>query len=214
EAGIPWEVKTETINKVCASGLRSVTLADQLIRLGDEEIIVAGGMESMSNAPYMLPNARWGYRMGDQQVVDKMVHDGLTCSFHKVHMGTYGNHTANEYEVDRNTEDEWAYRSHQKAIKAMETGKFKDEIVPVEIPQRKGNSVLVDEDEAPRKDTTIDKLSSLRSAFGIEGSITAGNAPGVNDGACAFVVMSDERARELNQNMLATIIGHTEVAVE
>lgn len=214
EAGIPWEVKTETINKVCASGLRSVTLADQLIRLGDEEIIVAGGMESMSNAPYMLPNARWGYRMGDQQVVDMMVHDGLTCSFHQVHMGTYGNHTANEYEVDRNTQDEWAYRSHQRAIKAMETGKFKDEIVPVEIPQRKGNSVLVDEDEAPRKDTTIDKLSSLRPAFGKEGSITAGNAPGVNDGACAFVVMSDERARELNQTMLATIIGHTEVAVE
>ena len=214
EAGIPWEVKTETINKVCASGLRSVTLADQLIRLGDEEVIVAGGMESMSNAPYMLPNARWGYRMGDQQVVDMMVHDGLTCSFHHVHMGTYGNHTANEYEVDRKTQDEWAYRSHQRAIKAMETGKFKDEIVPVEIPQRKGSSVLVDEDEAPRKDTTTDKLSSLRPAFGKEGSITAGNAPGVNDGACAFVVMSDERARELNQTMLATIIGHTEVAVE
>src|SRR5699024_917279 len=214
EAGIPWEVKTETINKVCASGLRSVTLADQLIRLGDEEIVVAGGMESMSNAPYMLPNARWGYRMGDQQVVDMMVHDGLTCSFNQVHMGTYGNSTANEYEVDRKAQDEWAYRSHQRAIKAMETGKFNDEIVPVEIPQRKGNPVLVDEDEAPRKDTTIEKLSNLRPAFGKEGSITAGNAPGVNDGACAFVVMSEERAKELNQTTLATIVGHTEVAVE
>src|SRR5699024_3008721 len=110
EAGIPWNVKTETINKVCASGLRSVTLADQLIRLGDEEVIVAGGMESMNNAPYFLPDARWGHRMGDKQVVDMMVHDGLTCSFHHVHMGTYGNHTANEYEVDRKTQDEWTYR--------------------------------------------------------------------------------------------------------
>lgn len=214
EAEIPWEVKTETINKVCASGLRSVTLADQLIRLGDEEIIIAGGMESMSNAPYILPNARWGYRMGDQQVVDMMVHDGLTCSFNQVHMGTYGNNTANDYKVDRTAQDEWAYRSHQRAVEAIETGKFKAEIVPIEIPKRKGDPLLIDEDEAPRKDTTIDKLSNLRPAFGKEGSITAGNAPGVNDGACAFVVMSDERAERLNQTPLATIVGHTEVAVE
>src|SRR5699024_8226912 len=148
----PWNVKTETINKVCASGLRSLTLADQLIRLGDEETIVAGGMESMSNAPYILPDARFGYRMGDKQVIDMMVHDGLTCSFKNVHMGTYGNSTAEELELTRSEQDEWSYRSHQKAIEAIDSGKFKEEIIPVEVPQRKGDPVLVEEDEAPRRD--------------------------------------------------------------
>ena len=131
EAGMPWEVKTETINKVCASGLRSVTLADQLIRLGEEDVIVAGGMESMSNAPYILPNARFGYRMGDQKVVDSMVHDGLTCSFQGVHMGNYGNSTSEDLGISRESQDEWAYRSHQRAILAMETGKFAEEIEPI-----------------------------------------------------------------------------------
>jgi len=213
-ADIPREVKTETINKVCASGMRSVTLAEQLIRLGDEEVIVAGGMESMSNAPYILPNARWGYRMGDQQVVDMMVNDGLTCSFQGVHMGTYGNSTASEYELSRESQDEWAYQSHQKAIESIETGKFKEEIIPVEVPQRKGNPLVVDTDEAPRKDTSVEKLSKLRPVFGADGTITAGNAPGVNDGACAFVVMSEEKANALGKQPLATIIGHAEVAIE
>lgn len=214
EAGIPWDVKTETINKVCASGLRSVTLADQLIRLGDEEVIVAGGMESMSNAPYFLPDARWGNRMGDKQVKDLMVHDGLTCSFDNVHMGTYGNSTADEFELTREEQDEWAYRSHQRAVKAIEDGKFAEEIVPVEIPQRKGDPVVVDTDEAPRKDTSLEVLAKLRPAFGKDGTITAGNAPGINDGACAFVVMSDEKAEEFGKKPLATVLGHAEVAVE
>jgi len=214
EADIPWEVKTETINKVCASGLRSVTLADQLIRLGDEDIIVAGGMESMSNAPYFLPDARWGNRMGDKRVVDMMVHDGLTCTFTGVHMGNYGNSTAEEFELTREAQDEWAYRSHQRAIKAIEDGKFADEIVPVEVPVRKGEPITMDTDEAPRRDTTIEKLASLRPAFDKDGTITAGNAPGVNDGACAFVVMGDDKAEELGKTPMATILGHAEVAVE
>ena len=213
-AGIPWSVKTETINKVCASGLRSLTLADQLIRLGDEEIIVAGGMESMSNAPYILPDARWGYRMGDKKAIDMMVHDGLTCSFNGVHMGTYGNSTASDFELSREEQDEWAYRSHARAIKAQEEGKFKEEIVPVEVPQRRGDPIIVEQDEAPRKDTTLDKLGSLRPAFDKDGTITAGNAPGINDGACAFVVMSNEKAQQLGKTPLATIVAHAEVAVE
>ena len=214
EANIPWNVRTETINKVCASGLRSITMADQLIRVGDEELIVAGGMESMSNAPYILPGARWGYRMGDKQVVDMMQHDGLTCSFKGVHMGTYGNSTAEAFDISREAQDEWSYRSHQRAIDAIESGKFADEIVPVDVPQRKGEPVSVDTDEAPRKDTTIEKLGGLRPAFDKDGTITAGNAPGVNDGAEAFVLMSDEKADALGKKPLATIISHTAVAVE
>src|SRR5699024_10548809 len=167
-AGIPWSVKTETINKVCASGLRSVTLADQLIRLGDEEVIVAGGMESMSNAPYFLPDARWGNRMGDKKVKDMMIHDGLTCSFQGVHMGTYGNDTAEEYALTREAQDEWSYRSHQNAVQAIEEGKFAEEIVALEVPQRKGDPVVVDTDEAPRKDTSVEKLAKLRPAFGAD----------------------------------------------
>lgn len=214
EAGIPWEVKTETINKVCASGLRSVTLADQLIRSGDEDIIVAGGMESMSNAPYLLPDARWGNRMGDKKVVDMMVHDGLTCSFAGVHMGTYGNSTANEYGLTREAQDEWSYRSHQRAVKAIEDGKFADEIVSLEVPQRKKDPIVVDTDEAPRGDTSVDVLAKLRPAFDKDGTITAGNAPGVNDGAGAFVIMSDETVEQLGKTPMAVIHGHAEVAVE
>ncbi|MFC0299579.1 acetyl-CoA C-acetyltransferase [Virgibacillus soli] len=214
EAGLPWNVKTETINKVCASGLRSVTMADQLIRLGEEDVVVAGGMESMSNAPYILPDARWGNRMGDKRVVDMMIHDGLTCSFTGNHMGNYGNSTAEEYNLTREEQDEWAYRSHQRAIAAIESGKFAEEIVPVEVPQRKGEPIIVDTDEAPRKDTSLEVLAKLRPAFDPEGTITAGNAPGINDGACAFVVMSDEKAKQLDKQVMATIIGHAEVAVE
>ncbi|MFD1172517.1 acetyl-CoA C-acetyltransferase [Oceanobacillus picturae] len=214
EAGIPWNVKTETINKVCASGLRSVTLADQLIRLGDEEIIVAGGMESMSNAPYFLPDARWGNRMGDKQVKDMMIHDGLTCSFEGVHMGNYGNSTAGKHDLSREAQDEWSYRSHQRAVEAIDNGKFTDEIIAVEVPQRKRDPLIVDTDEAPRRDTTQEKLAGLRPAFDPNGTITAGNAPGVNDGACAFVVMSEEKATEMGKVPMAYVHGHAEVAVE
>lgn len=214
KADIPWHVKTETINKVCASGMRAVTMADQWIRLKEASVVVAGGMESMSNAPYILPKARWGARMGDMKAVDMMIYDGLTCSFNDVHMGTYGNHTATKYELSRKAQDEWAYRSHRRAIEAIETGKFSDEIVPVEVPQRRGEALVVSEDEAPRKDTTVEKLTQLRPAFDKDGTITAGNAPGINDGACAFVVMSGERAEQLGKTPLATIVAHTEVAVE
>ncbi|MDX8363659.1 acetyl-CoA C-acetyltransferase [Cytobacillus sp. IB215665] len=213
-AGIPWEVKTETINKVCASGLRSVTLADQIIRTGDEEVIVAGGMESMSNAPYMMPKARWGMRMGDADVKDLMIHDGLTCSFTGVHMGTYGNGVATEFELSREEQDQWAFRSHQRAISAIESGKLAEEIVSVEVPQRRGEPIIVELDEAPRKDTSIEKLSTLKPVFDQTGTITAGNAPGVNDGAGALVLMSEERAQREGREPLATIVGHAAIAVE
>lgn len=213
-AGLPWEVKTETVNKVCASGMRSVTLADQIIRAGDEEVIVAGGMESMSNAPYLLPKARWGLRMGDGAVKDMMIHDGLSCSFTGVHMGVYGNETAHELELSREEQDNWAYRSHMRALEAIQSGKLAEEIVPVEIPQRKGQPTLVEQDESPRRDTSIEKLAKLAPVFNANGTITAGNAPGVNDGAAALVLMSEERAQKEGRTPEAYIIGHAEVAVE
>ncbi|MEL4023967.1 acetyl-CoA C-acetyltransferase [Lysinibacillus endophyticus] len=216
KAGIPYSVKTETINKVCASGMRSVTLADQLIRLGEEEVIVAGGMESMSNAPYYLPKGRWGLRMGDAQLVDGMIYDGLSCAFHPdhVHMGTYGNSTASEFNLTREAQDEWSVRSHQLAFKAIEDGKFAEEVVSVEIKGRKGEISYVLEDEAPRKDTSLEALSKLRPAFDRDGTITAGNAPGINDGACALVLMSEDKAQKEGRTPLATILGHAEVGVE
>ncbi|MDM5201425.1 acetyl-CoA C-acetyltransferase [Fictibacillus enclensis] len=214
KAGLPWEVKTETINKVCASGMRSVTMGDQIIRAGDEDLIVAGGMESMSNAPYILPKARWGYRMGDGQVKDLMTHDGLTCSFTGVHMGTYGNDVAKEMEISREKQDEWALRSHQRAVTATDNGTFAEEIISVEVPQRKGDPVVVSADEAPRKDTSLERLSKLAPVFSADGSITAGNAPGVNDGAAALVLMSEERAEKEEKEIMATILGHTAIAVE
>lgn len=216
KAGIPFNVKTETINKVCASGMRSVTLADQLIRLGEEEVIVAGGMESMSNAPYYLPKGRWGLRMGDATLIDGMVYDGLSCAFHpnNVHMGTYGNSTASEFQLTREQQDSWALRSHTLALQAMESGKFAEEIVPVELKGRKGDITLVETDEAPRKDSSLEALSKLRPAFDKEGTVTAGNAPGVNDGACAMVLMSEEKAEREGRTPLATIVAHAEVGVD
>ncbi|MFA1714332.1 acetyl-CoA C-acetyltransferase [Peribacillus frigoritolerans] len=213
-AGLPWEVKTETINKVCASGLRSVTLADQIIRLGEEEIIVAGGMESMSNAPYILPKARWGLRMGDGELKDTMISDGLSCSFTGVHMGTYGNSTAEDLEITREEQDSWAYESHQKAIKAIDGGILAEEIFSVQVPVRKGEPITIEHDEAPRKDTSAGKLAKLGPAFNNEGTITAGNAPGVNDGAGALVLMSEERAEKEGKTPFAYILAHAEVAVE
>lgn len=213
-AGLPWEVKTETINKVCASGLRSVTLADQIIRLGEEEIIVAGGMESMSNAPYILPKARWGLRMGDGELKDTMISDGLSCSFTGVHMGTYGNSTAEDLEITREEQDSWAYESHQKAIKAIDGGILAEEIISVQVPVRKGEPMTVEHDEAPRKDTSAGKLAKLGPAFNNNGTITAGNAPGVNDGAGALVLMSEERAEKEGKTPFAYILAHAEVAVE
>lgn len=216
KAGIPWSVKTETINKVCASGMRSVSLAHQLICLGEEEVIVAGGMESMSNAPYYILNGRWGLRVGDAPIVDGMIYDGLSCAFHpdQVHMGTYGSASAEGFNISRQQQDEWAVRSHQLAIRAMEDGKLAEEITPVKVPQRKGKPLTVSQDEAPRKDTSLEALSRLKAAFEQNGTITAGNAPGVNDGACSLVLMSEARAQREGRNPLATIIGHAEVAVD
>ncbi|MBA4536601.1 acetyl-CoA C-acetyltransferase [Bacillus aquiflavi] len=213
-AGLPWEVKTETVNKVCASGMRSVTLADQIIRLGDEEVIVAGGMESMSQSPYYIPKARWGLRMGDASVKDLMIHDGLSCSFTGVHMGTYGNKVAKEMGISREEQDQWAFQSHERALKAIESGKLAEEIVHVEVPQRKGDPIIVANDEGPRKNTSIEKLKKLPSVFGTDGTITAGNAPGINDGAAALTLMSEERAKREGRKIEATILGHAEIAVE
>lgn len=214
KAGIPWHVKTETVNKVCASGLRSVTLADQIIRAGDEEVILAGGMESMSNAPYAVFKARWGMRMGDAPMVDLMIHDGLSCSFTGVHMGTYGNTTAEELELSREAQDNWALRSHERAVSAITNGTMAEEIIAVKVPQRKGDPIVFDTDEAPRKDTTKDILAKLRPAFDNNGTITAGNAASINDGAAALILMNDKRAEKEGKSILATVIAHAEVAVE
>lgn len=211
KAGLPWEVRTETINKVCASGMRSITLADQIIRAGDADVIVAGGMESMSNAPYAIPKARNGLRMGNGEIIDLMVHDGLTCAFHNVHMAVHGSNVAREYVLTREEQDAWALRSHERAIAAIDQKRFAEEIVPVQIPQRKGDPLTIDTDEGPRRDTSLDKLAKLAPVFTNDGTITAGNAPGVNDGAGAVVVMSEERAQELGKQPLATILGHTAV---
>ncbi|MCG7343087.1 acetyl-CoA C-acetyltransferase [Sporosarcina sp. ACRSL] len=214
KAGLPWDVKTETINKVCASGMRSVSLADQIIRAGDEEIIVAGGMESMSNAPYLIEKSRWGMKMGDGVVKDLMILDGLSCSFTGVRMGVYGDETATEMNINRKKQDEWALRSHKRALAAIDTGIFAEEIALVEIPQGKGRVVVIDKDEVPRRDTSLEKLTALKPVFNQNGTITAGNAPGVNDGAVALVLMSGERAAKESMKPEAVILAHAEVAVE
>ncbi|RNB61661.1 acetyl-CoA C-acetyltransferase [Brevibacillus gelatini] len=214
KAGLPWNVASETINKVCASGMRAVTMGDQIIRAGDGEIIVAGGMESMSNAPYALPNARYGMRMGDATVRDLMMYDGLTCPFDQVPMAIHGSNVAEEYGITREAQDEWALRSQQRAAKAIEAGLFAEEIVPVSIPQKKGEPVLVTKDEGPRPDTTLEGLAKLPPVYKKDGTITAGNAPGINDGAAAMVLMSDEKAKQLGIKPLATILGHAQVGAE
>lgn len=212
-AGLPWDVQTETINKVCASGLRSATLADQVIRSGGSQVIVAGGMESMSNAPYIVPSGRWGQRMGDGKLVDLMIHDGLWCAFDDVHMIVHGSNVAAEYGVSREDQDRWALRSHERAIAAIESGKLAEEIVPVMVKTKK-HEMVVDTDESPRRDTSLEKLATLPPVYLKDGTITAGNAPGVNDGAAALVLASANKARELGVEPLATIVGHAAVAME
>lgn len=214
KAGLPWDVASETINKVCASGMRAVTMGDQIIRAGDGEIIVAGGMESMSNVPYALPDARYGMRMGDATVRDLMMYDGLTCPFDQVPMAIHGSNVAEEYEITREAQDDWALRSQQRAANAMATGRFDEEIVPVSIPQRKGDPLQVTQDEGPRPDTTREGLAKLSPVYKKDGTITAGNAPGINDGAAAMVLMSDTKAAELGIKPLATILGHAQVGAE
>src|ERR671915_203034 len=183
--GIPFGVSAVTINKVCGSGLKAVMMAAQGIQLGDSEIVVAGGMESMTNAPYLIPKAREGYRLGNGVLVDAMINDGLWCAFENYHMGNTGEVVATRYNVTREEQDEYALNSHRKAAAAAKAGKFRDEILPVEIPQKKGAAIVFDTDEAVREDTSLEALAKLRPAFKESGTVTAGNAPGVNDGASA-----------------------------
>ena len=206
--GLSNEVAALTINKVCGSGLKAVMLAAQGIALGDIDIAVAGGMESMSNAPYLLPRAREGLRMGDASLVDSMIHDGLWCAFEHCHMGMSGEHVADVYGVSREAQDRYAAESHQKAARAAADGRFAAEIAPVEIPQSKGSPLVFDKDETIRPDSTVDVLKGLKPAFKKEGSVTAGNAPGVNDGAAAVAVMSEERAAALGIAPMARIAGY------
>ncbi len=206
--GLSNEVAALTINKVCGSGLKAVMLAAQGIALGDIDIAVAGGMESMSNAPYLLPRAREGLRMGDASLVDSMIHDGLWCAFEHCHMGMSGEHVAELYGVTREAQDRYAAESHQKAARAAAEGRFAAEIVPVQVPQPKGPPIVFDRDETIRPDSTVEVLKALKPAFKKDGSVTAGNAPGVNDGAAALVVMSQERATALDLTAMARIAGY------
>src|SRR5215210_3452955 len=202
-AGLPVEVPADTINKVCASSIRAVEIADSMIRAGDVDVVVTGGMESMTNAPYVLKQARFGYRLGDGTLIDLMTHDGLTSTFDKRHMVEQASFVARELGISREDQDAWALRSHERAIDAIEGGRFEDELVPV------GD---VEVDEGPRRDTSLEKLSGLKPVFDPEGTTTAGNAPGVNDGAGALVVTSEEFAKERGLEPLATIVSQAYVA--
>ena len=212
--GIPATVGAVTLNKVCGSGMKTIMLASAMIRAGDAEIVVAGGMENMSLGPYMLPKARSGYRLGHGQVLDATVHDGLWCSFDDDHMGNAAEFIARQYNLTREELDAYALGSQQKAIAAIDAGRFKAEIVPLEVPQRKGDPVIFDTDEAPRRDTSLEKLARLRPAFQKGGIVTAGNSPGITDGAAAVVVMSLRKADELGLKPLARITGYDQAAVE
>lgn len=212
-AGLPQEVSSMTINKVCGSGLKAVHLATQAILAGDADIVVAGGMENMSQAPYLLKGARDGFKMGDQKLVDTMVSDGLTCVFNDYHMGVTAENLCTKYELTREEQDEFAANSQQKAVQAIEDGKFKDEIVPVEVKKKK-EILTIDTDEYPRKGTTAEKLGGLRPAFKKDGSVTAGNASGINDGAAAVVVMSKEKADELGIKPLVKIVANASSGVD
>jgi len=212
--GLLPDVAALTINKVCGSGLKAAGLAAQGIMTGDSEIVVAGGMESMSNAPYLLTNAREGYRLGHGTIVDSMIQDGLWDAYEDIHMGNTGEIVAEKYHVSRERQDEYALNSHRKAVAAIRAGRFKDEIGAVPIPRKRGDPLLVDTDEAPRPDATIESLRALKPAFKKDGTVTAGNAPGVNDGAAAIVVTSMERASTLGKTPIARIVGQAVSGIE
>lgn len=214
QAGIPESASSMTINKVCGSGLKAVHLATQAILAGDAEIVVAGGMENMSQAPYLLKNARDGFKMGDQKLVDTLTADGLTCVFNDYHMGITAENLASKYSITREEQDEFSAWSQDKAVKAIEAGRFKEEIVPVVIPQRKGEPIVFAVDEYPKKGTTAEKLAGLRAAFKKDGTVTAGNASGINDGAAAVVVMSKKKAEELGIEPLVTIKANASAGVD
>ena len=211
KAGVPKEISSETVNKVCASGLRAAVILDQAIRAGDVEVGVGGGMESMSKAPYLLPEARFGYRMGDAKALDAMVHDGLTNPFSGKQMFVEATETSAELEITRPDLDRWALRSHELALEATDAGRLPEEIVPVTVKGRKGDTV-VEVDEAPRRGSTLESLAALPGLVSKEGSHTAGNSPGVNDGAGALILSSDEWAAANGKDVLATIVGHAQSA--
>jgi acetyl-CoA C-acetyltransferase len=212
--GLPDAVSAVTVNKVCGSGLKAVMMAAQGVQLGDTEIVVAGGMESMSNAPYLIPKAREGYRLGNGLMIDSAIQDGLWCAFDDQHMGCTGEVVSERFHVSRAEQDEYALNSHRKASAAIKSGRFREEIVPVEIPQRKGPAIVFDTDEPVREDTSLESLAKLKPAFKEGGTVTAGNAPGVNDGASALVVTSANRAKSLGIEPLGRIVGQATSGVE
>lgn len=213
-AKIPVEVPSMAINKLCASGLKSVILGAQSIMLKEADIVVAGGMENMSNAPYLLSNARWGYRMGNGEIVDTMIYDGLTDVFNQYHMGVTAENVAEKYNLSRREQDEFALLSQQKTEKTQKSGRFNDEIVPIEIPQKKEAPIIFKEDEFPRRNMTFETLSKLKPAFKKEGTVTAGNASGINDGAAAVVLASEESIKSLNLKPLARIISYASSGID
>jgi len=214
KAGVPQEVPAETVNRVCGSGLQAVVHAVEATRVGYTDLVVAGGTESMSNAPYLLPGARWGYRMGHQEAVDSMLSEGLTCAIGACHMGITAEEIVARYNVNRQDQDAFAAESQRRAEQAIAQGLFREEIVPVTIPQKKGPPAVFDRDEYPRAGTTAEKLAALRPAFKKDGSVTAGNASGINDGAAAVVVASASRARELGRTPLARILSYATTGVD
>ncbi|HET7617207.1 MAG TPA: acetyl-CoA C-acetyltransferase [Vicinamibacterales bacterium] len=214
KAGIPVEVPAETVNRVCGSGLQAVVHAVEAVKAGFIDVMVAGGTESMSNAPYLLKGARWGYRMGNAEAIDSMLHEGLTCAIKGCHMGMTAEEVAKRYGVSRADQDAFSAESQRRAVEAVNSGIFEKEIVPVSVPQRKGDPIVVLKDEYPRPGTTVEKLAALRPAFTKEGSVTAGNASGINDGAAALVIATEQKARDLGRKPLARILSYCTVGVD
>jgi acetyl-CoA C-acetyltransferase len=214
KGGCDPKVAALTINKVCGSGLKAVALAAQAVQLGESEIVVAGGMESMSNCPYLLPQARTGYRLGDGKLVDSMIHDGLWDKFEDFHMGMTGELVAEKYGITREEQDRFSYESHQKAVRARKSCFFEAQILPIEVPQKKGDPIVIRYDESPREDTSMEALGKLRPAFKKDGSVTAGNAPGTNDGAAALIVTGEHQAQSLGKKPMARIVAQATSGVE
>lgn len=214
KSGLPVTTPSFTINKVCGSGLKTISLAAQAILLGDADVVIAGGTENMSQAPYVIQNQRWGSRMGDSKVIDTMLKDGLTDAFEPIHMGITAENVADKYNITREDQDSFAVRSQEKAVAAIKAGKFKDEIVPVLIPQRKGDPLVFDTDEYPRENASMEGMAKLRPAFKKDGTVTAGNASGINDGAAAIIMMSSEKAAQLGLPVLATIKSYASAGLD
>lgn len=214
KAGLDWETPAILVNKVCSSAIVAIHEAMMRIQLGISDIVIAGGMESMSNAPYILPDERWGARMGDKKVIDLMVHDGLWDPFYDRHMAVHGSEVSKEFNISREEQDKFALRSQVNATKAINEGSLKGQISPIEVKDRKGNVTLIENDKSPRADASLEAMAKLPPVFSKDGSVTAGNAPGVNDGASALVLMSRKKAEELGLKVLATLIDYAEVSQE